>query len=94
MEPRWGLTGHELFFVTFRDELMSASYDANPAFHVTNISKVRDLAGYVRDGGFHTYEPMPGGKEFLMLRREDAAGPLVQVLGFAAEMKAKAKGNP
>jgi hypothetical protein len=37
---------------------------------------------------------MPGGKEFLMLRREDAAGPLVQVLGFAAEMKAKAKGNP
>jgi Tol biopolymer transport system component len=94
VEPRWGLTGHELFFVTFRDELMSASYDANPAFHVTNISKVRDLAGYVRDGGFHTYEPMPGGKEFLMLRREDAAGPLVQVLGFAAEMKAKAKGNP
>ena len=93
VEPRWGTSGHELFFVTFKDELMSATYTTSPAFQVTKLAKVRDLTGYVRDGGYHTYEPLAGDQTFMMMRRESVSGPLVVVDGFANEIRAKGKGN-
>jgi serine/threonine-protein kinase len=90
-EPRWGTSGHALFFVSNHDELMSATFAADPVFHVTNLIKLRDLSGYVRDGGYHTYEPLPGDQQFMMMRRDVVAGPLVMVNGFAAEFRGKPK---
>ena len=93
VEPRWGTTGHELFYVSLRDELMSATYTTSPTFQVTKLAKVSDLVGYVRDGGYHTFEPLAGDQAFIMMKREVMAGPLVVVDGFAAEIREKLKGN-
>ncbi len=49
---------------------MAAKVVTRPTFAVTSTQKLFDIPGYIRDGGFHAYEPTPDGKRFLMLRQE------------------------
>jgi hypothetical protein len=65
---------------------MSATLATSPAFRITGLTKVMDLTGYVRDGGWHTYEARKDGK-FLMLRNDLTPGPLVMVTNWVKELK-------
>ena len=89
LEPQWSRDGTELYYVSLSRELMVAKVVTRPTFAVTSTQKLFDVPNYVRDGGFHAYEPEPGGNRFLMLRQEVFPGELVAVDNWMAEVRAK-----
>lgn len=89
LEPQWSRDGTELYYVSLSRELMVAKVVTRPTFAVTSTQKLFDVRGYVRDGGFHAYEPEPGGNRFLMLRQEVFPGELVAVDNWIVEVRAK-----
>lgn len=89
LEARWSHDGRELYFITLKEELMAARVSTTPNFAVHGVTKLFDVAGYVRDGGFHLYEPEPGGTRFMMLKREVFPGHLVVVHNWFTELRDK-----
>lgn len=68
---------------------MAAQVSTAPAFSVNGVTKLFDVPDFVRDGGFHLYEPEPGGTRFMMLQREVFPGNLVVVQNWFAELRDK-----
>ncbi|MEQ1689752.1 MAG: protein kinase [Gemmatimonas sp.] len=89
LEPQWSNDGTELFYVSLKREFMAAKVMTRPTFAVTSTQKLFDIPGYVRDGGFHTYEPSADGKRFLMMRQEVFPGEMVAVDHWMSEVRAK-----
>jgi serine/threonine-protein kinase len=89
IEPRWSADGRELYYVSGADTLMAARVALSPTFALLETRALFDVSGYARDGGFHMYEPEPGGDRFFMLRRESFPGELVQVDGWFAEVRSR-----
>lgn len=93
LEPRWSSDGHELFFVNMRNDLMVSRVAVTPTFSVLSSQRLFSVNEYVRDGGFHAYEPSADGTRFLMLRQDVRPGQLVQVDGWFAEVREKLNGS-
>ena len=89
LEARWSNDGGEIYYVTLTGELMAARVSTRPTFSVVDTRKLFDVRGYVRDGGFHVFEPEPNGDRFLMLRQEAFPGELVSVENWFAELRGK-----
>ncbi len=93
LEPQWSADGRELFYVSLKREFMAAKVTTRPGFAVISTQKLFDIPGYVRDGGFHAYEPMADGKRFLMMRQEVFPGEMVTVDNWIVELRAKLMGT-
>jgi hypothetical protein len=91
LEARWSNDGSEIYYVTLDRQLMAARVATRPTFSVLSTRKLFDVSAYVRDGGFHVYEPEPGGDRFLMLKQETFPGTLVMVDGWFTELRDKLK---
>lgn len=89
LEPQWSADGSELFYVSLKRELMSANVVTRPSFAVTSTQRLFEIPGYVRDGGFHAYEPTADGKHFLMMRQEVFPGAMVAVDNWTTELRTK-----
>lgn len=62
-----------------------------PAAWRRSSAKLFDVGDYVRDGGYHTYEPTDGDRKFVML---NFPGRLVRVENWFAELRDLLKGTP
>jgi len=88
-EPRWAGNGHELFYVSDKDEIIAAEYTTTGTFAVKSRKTLFTATGMQRGAGFHLFEPATGDPRFLMLRVESAPGTPVIVENWFRELKAK-----
>ena len=90
-EPIWAATGHELFYINGKSQMVSAEIRLAPAFSVGEQHTLFSTASYVRAGS-HSYAVVPDDRRFLMVREGDATqqGDLVLAENWFQELKAKA----
>ncbi|MGH7512389.1 MAG: protein kinase domain-containing protein, partial [Gemmatimonadales bacterium] len=91
-EPTWANSGHELFYINGRSEMVSAEIRPGAAFSVGEQHSLFSMGPFVRSGSIHSYALSPDDKRFVMIREGDASqqGELVLAEHWLQELKAKA----
>jgi serine/threonine-protein kinase len=89
-EPAWGHSGHELFYLNGKLELVSAEVRPGPQFSVGAQHTLFSAASYVRSG-MHSYAVSPDDRRFLLVREGDATqqGDLVLAEHWLQELRGR-----
>ncbi|MFL5494381.1 MAG: protein kinase domain-containing protein [Gemmatimonadales bacterium] len=90
-EPAWANSGHELFYISGKGEMVAADIRPGAAFSVGEQHVLFSMAPFVRAGAFHSYAVAPDDKRFLMVREGDASqqGELVVAENWVGELRGR-----
>jgi eukaryotic-like serine/threonine-protein kinase len=89
-EPAWGHSGHELFYLNGKLELVAAELRPGPQFSVGAQHALFSAASFVRSG-MHSYAVSPDDRRFLLVREGDATqqGDLVVAEHWLQELRGR-----
>jgi serine/threonine-protein kinase len=88
-EPVWSRDGRTLYYRQ-GDALIAAAVSATPTFAVQSRRQLF-VGPYEASGPHATYDVAPDGKHLLMLKAREDRAPVVMVLNWAAEVRARLK---
>ena len=66
-EPRWGHSGHELFYRDAIGDLIAVEVRTSPTFAIVSRQVLFSTRGYFRLSNHFGYEVMPGDQRFVVL---------------------------
>ena len=93
--PVWAHSGHELFYISPSDTLVSAAIRDTPDFQVTGRQSLFSTEPFVFQPWHQSFGVRPGDRTFMMLQRTTSFGPetrrLTAVLNWFTEVDAKLK---
>jgi Tol biopolymer transport system component len=89
-EPAWGHSGHELFYLNGKLELVAAELRPGPQFSVGAQHALFSAASFVRSGMI-SYAVSPDDRRFLLVREGDATqqGDLVLAEHWLQELRGR-----
>jgi eukaryotic-like serine/threonine-protein kinase len=84
-QPHWSSDGRELFYLDGALRMVAAEVRAATTFEAAELRPLFDARGFFRDGFHQSYEVLPGGKDFVLLRPHQAGQRAVGVTLVQAE---------
>jgi serine/threonine-protein kinase len=90
-EPVWSHSGHELYYINSRNELIAAEVRPGPSFSLGKQTVLFTTSGLTLNGGLPTYAITPDDRRFLMVREGTAAegSELIVAENWLEELKAR-----
>ncbi|HKU59934.1 MAG TPA: LpqB family beta-propeller domain-containing protein [Gemmatimonadales bacterium] len=71
-EPAWSKDGRRLFYISGRNEMISADVAAGPGFTLGKQRPLFNVAQFTRTGPIPSYSLAPDGEHFLMVREGES----------------------
>jgi serine/threonine-protein kinase len=84
-QPRWSSDGRELFYRDGNSGIVAAEVRAAPSFEITELRPLFNAGGFYDDAFHQSYEVLPGGRGFVLLRPHQAGRTAVGATVVQAE---------
>ena len=89
-EPRWGHSGHELFYRDAIGDMIAVEVRTSPTFAVVSRKSLFSTRAYFRVGNHYGYEVLPGDQRFVVLPfggLDERGGDLILVQHWTQDVK-------